>query len=99
MIKLLMEWDIRTGREQDFTEFVVREFAPRLMKMGIEPTEILYTMYGDGPQMYTSVVIDSRDRLSTILLSEGWQKLHTRLMTYVTNYQQKVVLDNGQLQF
>ena len=94
-----MEWDIRMGREQDFSEFVVREFAPRLMKLGIEPTEILYTMYGEGPQMYTSVVVDSRDKLSEILLSESWKRLHNKLLTYVTNYHQKVVIDNGRLQF
>ena len=41
MIRLLMQWDIKMGREQDFSEFVVREFAPRLMQLGIEPNEVL----------------------------------------------------------
>jgi hypothetical protein len=98
MVKLLMQWDIKVGREQDFSEFVVREFAPRLMKLGIEPTEILYTMYGDGPQMYTSVVIDSREHLVEILQSEGWKNLQRKLQTYITNYTQKVVADTGRFQ-
>jgi hypothetical protein len=46
-----MQWDIKMGREQDFSEFVVREFAPRLMQLGIEPSEVLYTMYGDGQRL------------------------------------------------
>lgn len=98
MIKLLMQWDIKVGREQDFSEFVVREFAPRLMKLGIEPTEILYTMYGEGPQMYTSVVVDSREKLLTVLQSEGWKNLHQKLQDYITNYTQKVVEDTGRFQ-
>ncbi len=95
MVKLLMQWDIRAGREQDFSEFVVREFAPRLMQLGIEPSEVLYTMYGEGPQMLTLGAVDSAEKLATILRSSGWEKLHTKLLTYVTNYNQKVVRDNG----
>ena len=98
MIKLVMQWDIKSGREQEFSEFVVREFAPRLVKLGIEPTEILYTMYGDGPQMYTSVVVDSQDKLAEILHSDGWKTLHQKLLAYITNYNQKVIEDNGRFQ-
>ena len=95
MIKLLMQWDIRMGREQDFSEFVVREFAPRLMQLGIEPNEVLYTMYGEAPQMLTIGAVDSPELLADILQSAAWQKLHARLLTYVTNYSQKAVPDNG----
>lgn len=95
MVKLLMQWDIRVGREQDFSEFVVREFAPRLMQLGIEPSEVLYTMYGEGPQMLTLGAVESPEKLANILQGSGWQKLHVKLLTYVTNYRQKVVRDNG----
>lgn len=98
MIKLLMQWDIEIGREQDFTEFVVREFAPRLMKLGIEPTDILYTMYGGGPHWYTSVVVETQDRLVEILESDAWAKLQAKLQHYITNYSQKVMIDNGGFQ-
>jgi hypothetical protein len=95
MVKLIMQWDIRLGREQEFSEFVVREFAPRLMQLGVEPSEVLYTMYGDGPQMLTIGAVESKDKLVEILDSDGWRKLHEKLLAYVTNYEQKVVRDNG----
>ncbi|MCB0043945.1 MAG: hypothetical protein KDD92_00760 [Caldilineaceae bacterium] len=95
MVKLLMQWDIKMGREQEFSEFVVREFAPRLMQLGIEPNEVLYTMYGEGPQMLTIGAVESADKLTDILHSGGWEKLHAKLMDYVTNYSHKVVPDNG----
>ncbi len=95
MIRLLMQWDIKMGREQDFSEFVVREFAPKLMQLGIEPNEVLYTMYGEGPQMLTIGAVESTDKLTEILRSDSWRKLHDKLLTYVTNYSQKAVLDNG----
>ena len=95
MVRLLMQWDIRAGREQDFSEFVVREFAPRLMQLGIEPSEVLYTMYGDGPQMLTLGAVESKEKLVEILQSSGWRKLHEKLLNFVTNYKHKVVPDNG----
>ncbi|MBV7336208.1 hypothetical protein KFU94_49830 [Chloroflexi bacterium TSY] len=93
-----MQWDIKIGREQEFSEFIVREFAPRLMKLGIEPTDILYTLYGEGLQMYTSVVVDSREQLAEILRGDSWKKLHGRLLHYITNYSQKIVTDTGRFQ-
>ena len=95
MVRLLMQWDIKMGREQDFSEFVVREFAPRLMQLGIEPSEVLYTMYGDGPQMLTLGAVESKEKLIEILGSSGWKKLQEKLLSYVTNYSQKAVTDNG----
>jgi hypothetical protein len=95
MVKLLMQWDIKPSREQDFSEFVVREFAPKLMQLGVQPSEVLYTMYGKGPQMLAIGVIESPEKAANILNSAGWQKLHSKLLTYVTNYRHKVVRDNG----
>lgn len=95
MIRLLMQWDIKMGREQDFSEFVVREFAPKLMQLGIEPNEVLYTMYGEGPQMLTIGAVESRNKLAEILKSSGWKELQDKLFAYVTNYSQKAVPDNG----
>jgi len=90
-----MQWDIKMGREQDFSEFLTRELAPQLIKLGIEPSEVLYTMYGEGPQMLAMGAVESREKLAEILRSNGWKKLQNKLMTYVTNYSQKAVIDNG----
>lgn len=90
-----MQWDIKMGREQDFSEFIVRDFAPKLMQLGVEPTEVLYTIFGEGPQMLALGAVESTDKLEDILQSSGWQKLHKSLLGYVTNYSHKVVADNG----
>ena len=95
MVKLLMQWDIKMGREQEFSEFVVREFAPKLMQLGVEPSEVLYTMYGEGPQMLAIGAAESHEKLVDILASTKWGELHKKLLTYVTNYHQKIVRDNG----
>ena len=95
MVKLLMMWDIKMGREQPYFEFIVREFAPGLMRLGIEPSEAWYTIYGEGPQILTAGVVESQEKLEQILNSAGWQKMQEKLQSFVTNYRQKMVRDNG----
>jgi len=98
MIKLLMSWDIKTGREQQYFEFVVREFAPGLIRLGLQPTEAWYTIYGDGPQILTGGVTDDIDAMRKFLESEDWHGIHEKLLDYVTNYQQKVISASGRFQ-
>ncbi len=95
MVRLLMKWDIKMGREQPYFEFVMREFAPGLMQLGIEPAEVWYTIYGEGPQMLTIGEVNSIERLRKILQSTSWKKLHSKLLLYVTNYQQRIVPHNN----
>jgi hypothetical protein len=95
MVRLLLKWDIKPGREQPYFEFVMREFAPGLMQLGIEPAEVWYTIYGDGPQMLTIGEISNTERLQQILDGSSWQKLRGKLLLYVINYSQQVVPDNN----
>ena len=46
-VKLLMTWDILPGREQEYFEFVVRDFIPGVQRMGMEPSDAWFTMYGE----------------------------------------------------
>ena len=91
MIKLLMTWDIKPGQESEYFEFIVREFAPGIMRQGLRPTEAWYTVYGDGPQILTGAVTEDLDSMLQIIRSPEWEKLHAKLLNYVTNYRQKIV--------
>ena len=58
-VKLLMTWDIVPGREQEYFEFVVREFVPGMQRLGITPTEAWYTTYGKRPQILTGGITET----------------------------------------
>ena len=98
MVKLLMTWDIKPGSESDYFEFVVREFAPGIMKMGVQPTEAWYTVFGDGPQILTGAVAEDLQTMQEILASDEWQKLKNKLFEYVTNFDFKIVRATGRFQ-
>lgn len=97
-VKLLMSWDILPGQEQTYFEFAMRTFAPELMKLGWQPTEAWYTLYGEGPQILTAGITDSVDKMREILDSDEWEELQISLLEYVTNFEYKVVPATGRFQ-
>jgi hypothetical protein len=98
MIKLLMTWDIEPGRDAEYFEFVVREFVPGITKLGLQPTEAWFTIYGERPQILTGGITEDMASLQNILNSDEWQALQTKLLGLVSNYQQKIVPHSGTLQ-
>jgi hypothetical protein len=90
-VKLLMTWDILPGREQEYFEFVVRDFIPGMQRLGMEPSDAWFTMYGDQPQIQTSAQMATINSLQKVLASAGWQQLTQQLMDYVTNFEYKVI--------
>ena len=91
MIKLLMTWDIKPGREPEYLEFIMREFGPSMAKLGLQPTDAWYTVYGRGPQVLAAGVAETLQRMREILSSEEWHELETKLFTYVDNYERRIV--------
>ncbi len=98
MMKLLMSWDIKPGLEATYFEFIVNEFFPNLLELGIQPTEAWYTVYGSGPQILTGAVARNLETLLTLLDSKEWHELQSKLLTYVTNFEYKIVPDTGRFQ-
>ncbi len=87
----MMSWDIKPGYDQQYFEFQVREWIPGITRLGLQPREAWYTVYGDCPQITTAAVTDDLPTMRSILKSEEWHELHERLLTYVSNYTQKII--------
>ena len=90
-VKLLMTWDILPGREQEYFEFVVRDFIPGLQRIGMEPSDAWFTMYGTQPQILVAAQMGSINSLQRVLDSSDWQSLTQQLLDYVENFAFKVV--------
>jgi hypothetical protein len=90
-VKLIMTWDITPGREQEYFEFVVREFIPQVQQLGMELKDAWLTMYGEQPQIMASAQMSDLPSMQGIIDSKEWQGLINRLMDFVENYQYKIV--------
>jgi len=90
-VKLLMTWDILPGREQEYFEFIVRDWIPGLQRLGMEPSDAWFTMYGNQPQIMTAAQVSSLGTLQNFIKSPDWKELTQRLLDYVENFDFKVV--------
>lgn len=97
-VKLLMSWDILPGREQEYFEFVVREWIPGIQRLGLEPTDAWFTMYGNHPQIIAGAQIGNQQALEKLLDSTEWLALTERLNNFVTDFSYKVVPARGGFQ-
>jgi hypothetical protein len=98
MVKLLMSWDIQSGREAEYFQFIIQEFVPGLLRMGLQPTEVWFTAYGDCPQIQAGGLAPDVATVRNVVGSSEWHELQTKLEEYVTSYQQKVIVAEGGFQ-
>ncbi len=94
MFKLLMSWDIKPGLERTYDNFIVKKFVPGLADMGLEPSEIWYSLWGAGSQMLMGCTTADQDHLQRMLDEDTWDALQHELQDLVHNYKAKVVKDN-----
>jgi hypothetical protein len=90
-VKLLMTWDILPGREQEYFEFVVRDFIPGMQRLGLEPSDAWFTMYGEKPQIMAAAQMPTLGALNKVLASQEWSDLTRLLMDYVEDFKFKIV--------
>ncbi len=98
-VKLLMSWDIAPEREQEYFEFVVREFIPGVQRMGFELSDAWATVFGTQPQILVGAVAPTSTKARQILESDEWKSLQNQLMDYVRNYNDKIVDMRAGFQF
>ncbi|HEY9078155.1 MAG TPA: hypothetical protein VIO61_16590 [Anaerolineaceae bacterium] len=97
--KVILSWDIAPEHEQEYFEFVVREFIPGVQKLGFELTDAWATIYGDQPQIMVGAELPSLKDVQKTLNSNEWISLTNTLQMYVENYNLKVAESHGGFQF
>ncbi len=97
-VKLIMTWDIKAEHEQEYFEFVIREFIPGIQRLGAELSDAWATVYGSGPQITIGALLPSVNRARQFLSSPEWESLFDNLSSYVQNFTQKMVEASGGFQ-
>ena len=98
-IKLIMSWDIAPEHEEEYFEFVVREFLPGVQNLGFELSDAWATVYGSKPQILVGAMLPTMHKARQVLDSPEWISLNNRLQDFVHNYNYKLVSAKGSFQF
>ena len=95
MVKLLMTWDIQDGKESAHFDFIARTFVPRMVKLGVQPTELWSTVYGDAPQIVMAWIGEDRTNITRIFHTSEWKALRDQLEEFITDFKYKIVPAEG----
>lgn len=89
--QMILTWDIRPGREQEYSEFINNRFAPSLVEIGLPPSDVFYTAYGKAPQIMVILEVPNRTTLKRALGSERWAEMKEDLLNLIDNYNERVI--------
>jgi hypothetical protein len=98
-IKLLITYDVKSGREEEYYRFIMGEFLPAAQSVGLHMVEAWRTAWGDYPERLIEMVADNQQSLNEILDDERWREMETKLKQYVDNYQHMAVSLRSGFQF
>jgi hypothetical protein len=98
MVRVIMTWDIQENKEKDYIEFAVAELSPKLHALGMEISDVWYTLTGSGPEMIILGMMERRADALGLLRSSDWRQMVDRLNEYVENVRVKVVEPKGPFQ-
>lgn len=99
MIKLILSWDVLPDQDREYFEFMVGEFTPKLTALGLEPIEAWLTMWSrNSPQIIFVAMTEDLTTMRKILATPQWEGMKSKLLNYVTNFNQKVIRGRSHLQ-
>ncbi len=93
-----MTWDIQDGKEQEYIEFAVGELGPTLGALGMQISDVWYTVVGSGPEMVVLGQMRNRADAKALFASRDWSQLEKRLLSYVENINVKLTQPKGPFQ-
>lgn len=97
-IKLLLSYDVNPETLQEYYQFVMGNYLPAMQQLGLQMTEAWHTAYGDAPNRLIGFVTPDRDTMQTVLQSDAWADLNSKLNEFVTDFSYKVIPYRGGFQ-
>ncbi|NMA12459.1 MAG: hypothetical protein GX933_04645 [Chloroflexi bacterium] len=98
-LKLIMTWDILPNHEQEYFDFLVREFIPNMNRLGFELSDAWATLYGEQPQVLIAALLPDEAEAERRLSKPEWLELKEKLQRFILNFSSKLVVARQGFQF
>lgn len=91
--KLILFYNIHPDKQEQYYRYVLGTFVPAVQKLGVYMHMAWHVAYGveDYPVRKIEFVTESAEVLSRLFSSDEWLGLEKKLLTYITDYERKVV--------
>ena len=98
-VKLLLTYDIKEYRREEYYQYIIGEFLPRAQKLGLLLEDVWEAVYGNYPTRLISFVARDEETVNSALRGEVWDSIETKLGEYVTDYEKRMVRLKPTFQF
>lgn len=95
MVKVTISYDMQEGREKEAQEYLVNKLAPGLARLGFRVSDVLYTVWGNSPQITSAGELEDLETARTIFHSSEWQKLAEGMDELTTNLNVRLLRSNN----
>jgi hypothetical protein len=89
--KLILFYNIKPNQQEHYYKYMLGDFVPAIQKMGVYMHMAWHMAYGDYPMRKIEFVTESADALRHMFLSSEWDELESKLKSYISDYERKVV--------
>ena len=83
-------WDVIRGKEDEYADFIEKEFIPGCIEIGLKSVGGFYLKVGSGPQIVSVKHVETPEAMPNIIGSEQFRTLKKKLRTLVVNYSNKI---------
>ena len=98
-VKLLLTYDIKAHRREEYYHYIIHEFLPKAQELGLLLEAVYETVHGNYPNRLVSFVARDRDTMQAALRHDIWDSIETKLGEYVTDYEKRMVRFKHSFQF
>ena len=99
MFKLLLAYNIKEYRQDEYYHFIINEFLPRAKRVGLLLSNVWQTMHGNYPSRLVEFLTEDEETMQSALSTETWDSIETKLSEYVTDYERRIVRGKCSFQF
>lgn len=99
MVKVLISYDMREGREEECQRYVMQTLGPGMAQMGLRITDAWYTLWGNAPQIMGGGVLETEEEAARLIYSDEWSGLIDGLRPLVDNFRVRVIEATSRFQF
>jgi hypothetical protein len=97
--KLLVTYNVLAHREMEYRRFMIQRWLPVMQKLGLEPGEMLHTLWGDYPVRLVVLYAPDRETIEKALASDEWRQRHGQLQKLVRDLEYRIVSARPWLQY
>lgn len=98
-VKLLLSYNIRSGKENAYRRFVLEEFLPKAQELGLVPTDAWHTAYGNYPTRLIGFAAEDLAAAHAALASSEWDALMRQLKGYTGELSRRLIPLRGGFQW